>query len=211
MVPVLDERSKMLSKYQVMMSEIMYRSDVITSIMSGTVRNGYKDFDYEILAINFRKIAELIVYANLVSHEKEYASVHPKYIYEWRMANIISKIKAINPNCYPKAARQGPIVQGVRQTEDVPPGEWMTEDELIEMYDLCSDLIHARNPFQPRVNISDYDERFSIWYSKIVNLLNHHIVQLADSRYSVWCIMNPEGTRKPKAYWFELVGNSKPE
>lgn len=192
--------------YESMMYEIIMRTELIIAAISPTDRvTGFLKSDYEVASLNFRKIAELIVYANLVGHEKEYAALHPNYSFEWRLAPIIKKIKAINPDYYPKATTQGVNEKGQKTANDVPAGIWMTEDELIEMYDSCADLLHEKNPFQPQPDLSGYTNRFPVWLDKIIQLLNHHIVLLPDGVNSIWCIMNPENTFKPKAYMFTTI------
>lgn len=192
--------------YEALMNEIVMRTELILAAISPNHPvTGFLKSDYEVAALNFRKIAELIVYANLVGHEREYGALHASYPFEWRMGQIIKKIKAINPQYYPKATVQGVDKNGQKAAHDVPVGQWLTEDELIEMYDSCANLLHQKNPFQPDINPADYTEHFPVWIDKIIKLLNHHIVMLPNGTDSIWCIMNPENTFKPKAYIFTTI------
>jgi len=98
-----DKYSRVRDGYQTLMKEIVRRYEVILSFLYENKFAIFKITQCEVLAINFRKIAELIVFANLIGHEEEYSSLHSKYADEWRLVQIIQRIKNINPNYYPRA------------------------------------------------------------------------------------------------------------
>ena len=197
---------KVLGTYEKLMREIINRVEVVIAVLDNERVTGYRQTNYEVAALNCRMIAESIVYANMVGHESKYAALHPKYEHEWQLDQIIGKIKAINPNFY-----LDPTTQEVKDAQEawvlkpVPAGEWLTEVELIEMYDLCSKLSHVTNPFSTDVNLDDYTSKFRIWIDKIIKLLNHHSVDLSDDEHMIICMMNPENTCKPKATLFAKV------
>lgn len=200
--------------YETLMQEIMRRYDVIKSIVYDKKFNGYHITSCEIVGLNFRKIAELIVFANMIGHEQEYTTLHPKYEYEWRLKNIIQKIKAINPNYYPRAVayKEFTLPTGEKglSVENLPEVEWLTENELIDMYDYCGDLLHARNPFQDAIDLNKFDVRFKEWAPKLVMLLSQHQVYLVDGMHQISCIMsgtdNLTGAYAPDVQILELIG-----
>ncbi|QNE38976.1 hypothetical protein F1C16_05115 [Hymenobacter sp. NBH84] len=178
--------TKILTAYNERMYEITVRKEVIDALREGERTTGYKGTNTEVIALNFRKTAEIIVYANLAGHEVEYANLYPGYQHHWRIEGIIEKIKAFNPNYYPRAVEVADEkVNGSRKITDVPDGLWMTENELIEMYKICGDLLHASTPFNPPVDIEKYEALFDDWSVKLVRLLNNHIVELADGKHAI--------------------------
>ena len=190
--------------YASVMNEISLRTLYAGALHSGKISIGQRFLDYESAAVNFRKIAELIIFANLIGHEDEYSALYPNYTTDWNIGQIINKIKKINPDYYPKALRGVADQNGsLSSVEDSPSGEWITEDELKDMWGKCSDLIHARNPFLEVLNLDEYAELFNYWGKKINELLSRHMIRLADNTHLIMCVMNPNGTRIPEVNIFQ--------
>jgi len=186
------------------MYEIRCRTEVVDWLLKGERTTGYNVTNIESIALNFRKIAEHIIHANMAGHEAQYTSLYPKYQYDWRLRDIIGKIKAINPNYYPKAheVKMERSANNRVVLVDVPSGDAMTEDELIEMYEKCGDLLHARNPFLPDIDMSffeSYQPLFQTWLAKLVRLLNHHSVILPSGKETITTIMDPIGFEYPQS------------
>lgn len=190
-------RTVMLNAYGKHMVELKRRMKAIHGILTRSKTTGYLATDYESMALNFRKIAELIVFASLVGHEREYAALYPKYQKEWRIKDIMQKLKAINPRYYlhPTIKLPGQDIYGAYTWEDVPQDQWLSEDELVAMYDACSSLIHAQQASAPDRDLSEYAEKFRNWYSKIVILTRHHSVFNDNLKGNITCVMN--GFDKP--------------
>jgi hypothetical protein len=186
--------------YATLMGEITRRYEVIQSMVYGGQLTGAHITRCEIAGLNFRKIAELIIFANLIGHEEEYANLHPTYQSEWRLSQIIKRIKVINPNYYPKAViyTEGTLPNGEQGIiiDNSPEGQWLSEDELVGMYNDCGDLLHARNPFQDAVDLDEFDAKFQMWSPKIEALLAQHQVALVDGVHQISCILSPPGSHE---------------
>lgn len=190
-----------LEGYQEMMHEIARRLEVISCLVAEDCSTGYNTTDIEAIALNFRKIAELVVYANLIGHEEEHDIRYPKSRYDWRIERIVERIKSINPQYYPQALLE--VIMEDDETslydtvEPLPPGAWMDESGLLAMYNECSDLIHTQNPFSKKADYFAYLAKFDTWAKGLIGLLSYHIVHLADGKDSIWCIMSPDGGDVP--------------
>ena len=191
-------------EYQTVMSEIQLRLAVAYELIHGDTVLGAPFLDLEAAAMNFRKIAELIVFANMAGHKDAYATLYPEFHKEWNMGKIMNKIKAINDLYYPNAVIEILDDNGkATGVEDLPEGEWLTEEELITMFGKCSDLIHARNPFADELDYDAYAALFDEWGQKINGLLSHHMVLLADKEHVIMCVMKPKEGGPPQTGIFQ--------
>jgi hypothetical protein len=193
------ELQKIAEMYASLMNEVKLRNRLAGDLYYSNLTLGLKSMDHEVIAMIFRKIAELMIFANLVGHEKEYAALHASMGKEWNMGRLMDRIKAINPAYYPVALTEVVNSEGIRTgVEDLPEGTWMTEDELKAMYGKCSDLIHALNPFGVPPDLTEYITLFDNWGNRLNNLLSHHAVLLANGIHVVRCIMNEKGESEPQ-------------
>lgn len=198
------ELSSVIGGYRSEMYDIKKRLSLAYDLYNGKRTLGSGDMDYEVIALNFRKIAEILIFANMTGHHNVYSALHPNYEKDWNIGKIINKIKAINAMYYPNAVKQI-LGRDGKPTgmEDMPDGSWMTEEELCSMWGKCSDLVHARNPFALDFDHSDYRELFNEWGFKLNNLLSQHMVLLADKQHVVKCIMSPFGKDVPEVTIFK--------
>ncbi|GAB2781128.1 hypothetical protein HNQ93_001266 [Hymenobacter luteus] len=199
--------------YYKLMKEAGERIDALRPMITDlTLRENYL-LNFEAIALSYRKIAEVIVFANLAGHEREYADLYPKYQQEWRIKEIIQRIKGINPGYYPRPRRRNPTkdINQIEHLQLLSDGEWMTEDELIDMYNTCSGLIHAQNSFKEDIDLTPFPALFQSWANKLVGLLNYHLVHLPDGKHSVSFQMRDSNTGLPSVFLFEDITDQMPE
>lgn len=195
--------------YVKLMREVAKRLEAIRALLTHSYTTGFKATDYESMALNFRKIAELVVFASLAGNEKDYAALYPKYQSEWRVKEMMTKLKGVNEHYYPNPITRSKEVDehGVYTWLPVPPHTWLSEDELVEMYDKCSGLIHAQKSTAPNVDLSTYLLLFTEWYNKVVMLMNHHTIFLLKHKYTLVCRMKTTTSDQPTVMVFEDVSD----
>lgn len=193
------------SKYVDCMEEIKQRSYTIKHILTKDKTTGYKYTDTEFICLQFRKMLELIALANLVSNKEEYAKKHTNFANHYHAKHIIRDIEKINPHFYPRPTKQvtDQITRKVVATEDIKKG-YLTKEEFAIVYDECSQLMHAENPFAKPKDLDRLYNKFNSWLSKINTLHHHHHVQLIDPNLQIWCHMN-DSVGKVDAWIFEKV------
>lgn len=196
------------------MLEVFRRMHMIQGLDGKSRTTGFQATDFETIALNFRKIAELIVYASLAGHEDEYAALHPSYQSQWRIGQIMKRIKDINPYYFPVPTKHNSVEDefGYSSFEILPAGTWMTEDELIGMYEKCGDILHAQNSFQTPRSLTEYPILFKTWYSKLRELLSHHNSYLLGPGILLVCQMNATYYgNKPKVSIFKDITDKAPK
>lgn len=198
------EYTEILTKYRHCMAEVKHRTEAIRLFISKQRTTGYPYTDVEFVCLQFRKILELIALANLVSNRHEYAKKYKNFVNHYHAKHILRDIEKINPNFYPRPGKQ--VVTPGKITEVIPIKDgYLTKDEFVAMYDECSELAHAENPFMTPKDIEDLRSKFPLWLSKIITLLNHHQVQLLDRKKQIWCLMHAEGDGQVGVWLFEQI------
>jgi hypothetical protein len=140
----------------------------------------------ESLALNFRKVFELIVMACQAAH----THLIGKKVKEWRIRNLEQIISKYNPDFY-----MTPVHATQTNIEDRRDVDVLTLDELKAAYSRCGDWLHAKGPYREKSNPREDLGAFRLWRGKIVRLLDGHRVRI-DDRTFLYCSMNAAGTGK---------------
>lgn len=188
------------------MEEIKKRIDVISFFldMKGTAL--YAQSTVESVALQFRKVLELIAFASLCANQKAYSKVHEDFAKHHKADILLRDLNRINPNFFPVSiTSRSAIVDGVHVPELVRGA--LTKEEFVDVFKKCGCLLHAPNPFAGSSSIAFYQKSFPIWLSKIVLLLNTHEVHFVDDP-NMWVInIKEDGDESVHYHVFELVEN----
>ncbi len=196
-----------LNKYVACMEQVKLRQTTISFVLTKQRSTGYKYTDTEFVCLQFRKILELIALANLVSNKEEYARKHTNFANHYHSKHILRDIEKLNPEFYPIPTKQivdektGKVLE-VKKIE----GGFLTKDEFVSIYDECSELMHAENPFATQKDIEKLYSKFESWLNKIVKLLNHHQLQLIDNEMQIWVLMQAKKDGKVHASLLQRMG-----
>ena len=196
-----------LSKYADCMEEIKKRTDVVRAFLARECHAMYVQTTAESIALQIRKILELIALASLVANRTEYAKHRANFRTDWNGKRILETLEKANPKFYPKPNKQviDPNTGKVVELKDVKSG-FLSKDEYTILYDACCDLLHADSPFSSKPKSS---ERFLVdapsWMEKIRRLLNHHTIQLVDDDKMIWVLMKAKSDGKAHVWEFERV------
>lgn len=197
-----------LRLYEAQMEEIKKRTEVVKCFVSGACSAHYNVPTGECLALQIRKILELIALASLVANREVYARIHRNFAEHWRAKDILKEIEKVNPDYYPVPTKQIPmgIEDGVSRFQllDIEGG-FLTKDDFVRLYDMCSDLLHAHNPFSARArHDAEVFRRDCVeWMNRIIRLLNHHNMHLAGGRTQIIALMSGSKDGMVHATYFE--------
>lgn len=197
------------AKYADCMEEIKKRMVVVDAFLDGSRNALYLKTTVESIYLQFRMILELIAMASL-SASPEYMARYNRFRRHYNGKRILKDLEKVNSEFYPRPTRQvvDPDSGKVVEVVDVESG-FLTKDEYVELYDICGHLLHADNPYAEgqqdmEVRLQEAPE----WKKKIVTLLNHHQVQLAESGKQVWVLMRAESDGRVHVFDFEEVGRA---
>ena len=198
--------ANLLSKYTECMEEIKKRTEVVRGFLTRECNAMYVQTTAESVALQVRKVLELIALASLVANRSEYAKLRKSFRTDWNAKGIFKTLKKANPSFYPTPNRQ--VVDRetgkVNSIEDIKSG-FLTEDDYLSLFDSCCDILHAENPFSAKRNAMDFLNGVPAWMEKIRRLLNHHTIQLTDDDRQLWVLMQAESDGNVHVWEFKRV------
>ena len=132
---------------------------------------------YEFVAVQLRKVLESVAFGSLCANRKEYADNYNNFRKEWRAKGILHNLERIHPEFYPQPLQQ--FVTKPDGTKHFPAVEdgFLTRKEFEELYEICSEAMHATNPFSGKTHI-DFRLTVQEWVARIRTLLNIHLARL---------------------------------
>ena len=204
--------AKPYSKYEDCMEEIKRRTEVIKGFLTGKCHAMYVQTTAESVSLQIRKILELIALASLVANRSEYAKLRKNFQKDWNAKRILETLKKANPSFYPTPNKQ--VVDGesgkVLALEEIKSG-FLTKHDYIALYDTCSRILHAENPFSKIQNPKAFLNSVPAWMEKIMRLLNHHTIQLIDDDKQLWVLMKSKTDGKAYVWEFERIPEGEVE
>ena len=107
-MPKEQEIQTTVNLYATCMEEIKKRTEAIRMIYDKKYSTPFPITNIEFMALQLRKILELIALGNLVANRKQYETVRKSFRTDWNAKPIIKTIKQINPNYFPVGVRRKP-------------------------------------------------------------------------------------------------------
>jgi hypothetical protein len=165
------------------MEEIKRRQRAIDDILNGNNTTSFKYTNVEFVALQFRKIFELVVLATFASHQHLFEGLMRKLSKEWQITKVVAIVRKKNPAFYPKPIDRVPSDKpGVKdEWKDVESG-FLTLNELIVAHGHVATLMHANNPYRKEPLLETIEGNFKEWREKLIRLLNNHLIEFPDDK-----------------------------
>ena len=165
-----------------------------------------KQVAVELIALQLRKLAEMLIFASLVVNRQQYAEMHSDFKKHWRIKEIIKRIKQINQNYLPTPIKQ--IEKDGKPFWEYPTGpQFFTESDLVEIYEESSGIIHSYRPFsESTADVDAFLEKVNGRLAKMVLTLNHHKIHPPSGDDYFVIHMLEEGHEGPVIYGFRNLG-----
>jgi hypothetical protein len=179
------------------MEEIKRRQFAIDEMLNGNKTTSFKYTNVEFIALQFRKIFELVVLATLASHQHLFEGLVRKLAKEWQVTKIVAIVRRKNPSFYPEPIDRTPTAKQHTKDEWKPiKSDFLTVDELIEAHGKIGGLMHANNPYREDCLLTEIETLFPMWREKLVRLLNNHLIKFPDEETVLYVGMKSaeEGT-----------------
>jgi hypothetical protein len=161
------------------MEEVKLRVGVILAIVERGLTVGREDFDAELVCVQLRKTLELIAFASLTANQARYAEAHADLESHWNAKRLLANLERLHPQFYPKPVQFGQQDEkGIKHLVDVTEG-YLTREEFVTLYQKCSEVLHARNPFRSDPRVINFGRSIREWVDRIQKLLAVHYMHLA--------------------------------
>ncbi|MFX4232627.1 tetratricopeptide repeat protein [Aliarcobacter butzleri] len=184
----LQKEGKAILDYKKLMLEINKRMLFIKSINLNN-DNEYTQDEIEIIALNIRKILELISLSSLVANEKQLDKTRKEINKIWRAKEQLKLIESKNQNFYIDPAKYESSIEGTKKIHKfIGINEnkelkkyFLSRDVFEKIYDKCGDLLHATSPFKP-IDLNYYKTEIPTWLRTIETTLKSYIINLNNGK-----------------------------
>lgn len=192
------EMQDIVNKYARCMQEIKNRTDAIRAIWNQKCTTLYPITNTEFMALQLRKILELIALANLVTNKERYETIRASFATDWNANGILKTIKNFNPNYFPEGIIRIPSETPEVQCHwDYKKSNVLTEELFKNAFDEVSCFLHAKNPFNEKEeDLSIINSKILFYMDLIINLLSEHTVTLCN-KDKVNCTMEAYEPTQP--------------
>lgn len=182
---LLQTYRKAILDYKKLMSEVNKRMLFIKSINLNN-NEEYTQDEVELIALNIRKILELIALSSLVANEKLLEMTRKEINKIWKAKDQLKLIESKNPHFYIEPMRLESSFKagskkhhnfvGVNKNEELKK-YFLTKQEFEKIYDKCGALLHATSPFKS-IDLNYYKTNIPIWLKMIEISLESYIINL---------------------------------
>lgn len=175
-----------ISGYLGCMEEVKQRSALVSRILTADFTTGREDYDYEMVALNLRKILELIAFSSIMSNLAEYKKAYEDAHRHWNAERIMRDVEKVNPNFYPVSAKIEQQDSGVKRVVESEE-DCLSKKEFVKLYKICGSTLHIPNSIQGKKTVN-FVHQPGVWLMKIHNLLSTHYTTLLQSGH-MWLIV----------------------
>lgn len=149
------------------MSELKFRLEHMEEL------NGKKFSRIEIenIALQVRKIIEVIAFSSITLHRKKYSDYRSEagnnYETDWNAKTIFNTVTKVNGDYYPISLNpEFSNNNGAKHFDRIEGKESYNEKQLVRLYDRCGGLLHACNPW------GEGDSKFNNFGSDIPKVIS---------------------------------------
>ena len=199
-------------RYVQCMEEIKNRLTAAWSMFgNNTHSTPFQATNIEFACLQIRKILELIALASLSANKEEYSKQHANFFKHWRAKAILEAVEKVNPHFYPTPTEEvGDFRAEIRDLSMRAEG-YLTKEEFSAVYDLCSQTLHASNPYGEKIDYSFLEKEIPVWLEKIKKLLNTHMVLLLNKKEALFIILRSQQDGQVKGTIFQKIEDPTPE
>jgi len=191
-------------RYVICMEEVNTRIKVIEDAPSSLGRVNFIDPRSEIIAVQYRKILELIAFGSLIANRAKYSLAYRNYTSHWKAKELLDNLKIINPKYYPIPLKPAVLQRNGTKHFGAVTKNYLTEEQFISLYDDCGSILHTHNPYKLHNPKRFSPDSITKWTKYIKGLLNVHLARLFD--VEGWVVyMNYDNTGKVHAFPFTAV------
>ena len=200
------KNEELYQRYLACMEEIKKRTSVVTAFVRREINSKYIITTVESVALQLRIILELIALSSLVANREQYRRYRANFKKDWNAKRILETLEKANPRFYPVPTQQVLVSKGLYNTPQIESG-YLKKEEFIILYDRCSSILHANNPFsEGKGDMQMFlSKEAPEWMDKIIVLLDHHHIQpIGDDRMYI-VIMEHKKDRNVHMYEFVKI------
>ena len=175
-----------LDRYFAELYGIKNRLHIIDRLIKLNLTTGIVGLDVEFVCLQFRKLIEQIAMLSLIAHVEEYSQIQSRFASQWNAKKILKELEELNENFYPIPAKINEDERG-KFIDPILNTDFLSKDDFLELYQICSSVIHAENPYVEEPKLPrPIEATFKKWYDKVYNLISCHVLVLYRMEYTFY-------------------------
>ena len=194
-----------IQRYCICMEEVKSRIQAIEAHTSSTPKINGIDTHSELIAIQFRKILEMIAFGSLIANREKYSQAYNNYTSHWNAKDMLANLRTINPTFYPIPLKPPRTREdGTKHFDRVGKG-YITEEQFLSLYNDCGSILHTKNPYALKKAKVFSTEATKKWIKLIQGLLSTHLARLIDSEEGWVVVMQYPTDGRVHAFQFQGI------
>jgi len=185
------------------MEQIKARTNVINAFGNKQTSTIFQETNVECVFLQFRKILELIAFGSLVANKIEFSKTYSEFSKCWNANYLFRDLERVNPAFYPIPVIEKPK-PGYPVELEFKKEEYLKKKDFLKLYEKCGKILHSTNPYDARIDYSQYEQSIQGWLTKITRLLSSHVIKLINDP-NLYLIHMREPERDGKANHYVLA------
>lgn len=192
-----------VSKYLEQLREIKERGNVFLRFARGTTNAVYEEATVEVATLQLRRILELLSFGFVCATGEKAIPAYSNFVKYKNVADFFSRLNELNGNYYPQPIRQLEDEHGTMQWIDLPAEEYLTPQDFAILFEHCDRVIEPRCVGALPMSLEQCKSANLRWFTKIVQLLNAHLVH-PDSSEIVYLFQMGAPDTEPTCSYFKI-------
>jgi len=194
------------TNYARCMEEIKRRQFAIDEVLKKSKTTSFEYTNVEFVALQFRKIFELVIFSTVASHHHFLEGILRKISKEWEINKVVAIVKKKNPAFYPMPIKRVPTsTPGVKDNLVPVEDGFLTLAELMDAHGRIGAVMHAHSPYREEIILQEIEGRFPIWRERLIKLLDNHLIQFPGDDAFLYVGMQSLETGSVHTSYFEKL------
>ncbi len=157
------------------------RGKVFQAFSRGTANAIYEETTVEVATLQLRKILELLAFGFVLATGEKAIPAYASFVKYKNVKEFFSQLRKLNKDYYLQPVLQERNEQGEMQWIHLAADEYLTPEDFAILFEHCDRVLEPRRVGALPMSLKQCKTANLRWYSKIVRLLNSHLVHPEDN------------------------------
>jgi|GEM_PF-383074 len=199
-----------VEKYLELLREVKERGNVFQAFSSGTANAIYEEATVEVATLQLRKILELLAFGLVLGTGEKAMSAYVSFVKFKNVKKYFSALNELNNGYYFQPVLEKRNEQGEIHWDDPVADNYLTSDDFPVLMEHCNRVLEPRRIGVLQISIEQCRAANQRWYSKIVYLLNRHLIH-PEGNDVVYLFQMGASDSDPTCNHFNVVSDLSPQ
>lgn len=198
-----------VEKYLEQLRWVKERGNVFQAFSRGTANAIYEEATVEVATLQLRKILELLAFGLVLAVGEKAIPAYVSFVKYKKVKEFFFQLRKLNKDYYLQPVIQKRDEQGGMQWIYPAADEYLTPEDFAILFEHCERVLEPRRVGALPMFLEQCKTANLCWYSKIVRLLDAHLVHLEGNDIAYLFQMG-EPDADPTCNQFKLLSENKP-